>query len=104
MRNVKNRKVIGRLAKKSFRANRTRNLIAAAAIALTSVLFTAIFTVGFGMLEDAQRGVMQQSGSDMHGSIKDITEEQYETLKEHPSIKECGRDIVAAGEVLNSEF
>ena len=104
MRKVKNNEAIKRLAKKSFLANRTRNFIAVAAIVLTSVLFTAVFTVGIGIIEDAQRGTMLQSGSDMHGVIKDVTKEQYEILKEHKLITECGRDIVAADEVQNPEF
>lgn len=48
MRKVKNKKVIQNLAKKSFGANRTRNRIAILAVALTTLLFTTIFTLGIG--------------------------------------------------------
>ena len=41
MRKVKNRKVIGRLADRSFKASRTRNVIASLAIALTACSDTA---------------------------------------------------------------
>ena len=43
--NVSNGKCIRDLSRKSLRANRTRNLIAVLAIALTTVLFTSLFTI-----------------------------------------------------------
>ena len=46
MLKVNNRKAVSRLALRSFAANRTRNLIAVGAIALTAVLFTTLFTSG----------------------------------------------------------
>lgn len=48
MRKVKNKEVIRRLSDKSFKVNKTRNLIAVVAIALTSMLFSALFSVGIG--------------------------------------------------------
>lgn len=104
MRNVRNRQAVKRLAAKSFKANRTRNTIAAIAIALTALLFTAVFTIGLGMIEDTQRSAMLQAGGDAHGSIKNITEEQYNILAQHPSIVECGRDMPTAYGVDNPEF
>ncbi len=104
MGKVKNNRAISRLAVKSFQANKTRNTIAAIAIALTAVLFTAVFTIGIGLAEKMQRSAMLQAGGDAHGVIKDITQEQYEILKQHPSIRECGRDISVANAVENPEF
>lgn len=104
MDKVKSNPAISRLAVKSFRANRTRNTIAAIAIALTAVLFTAVFTIGIGLGEQMQHSTMLQAGGDAHGAIKDITQDQYEILKQHPSIKECGRDISVAAGVENPEF
>ena len=52
MRNVRNNQAVKRLSSKSFRASRTRNIIAAVAIALTAILFTAVFTVGLGLIEE----------------------------------------------------
>lgn len=43
--NVKNRKCIRKLSLKSLYANRRRNLIAIFAIALTTLLFTSLFTI-----------------------------------------------------------
>lgn len=45
---VKNKKVIRNLSEKSFKVNKARNLFAIVAIALTSLLFTTLFTMGIG--------------------------------------------------------
>ena len=92
MRKVKNNKAVKRLAVKSFGASRTRNIMAKAAIILTAVLFTAIFTIGLGLIKHAERSSMLQAGGDAHGAIKDLSQKQYDILKKHPLIKECGRD------------
>lgn len=104
MRKVKNNKAVKRLAVKSFGASRIRNIIAIAAIILTAVLFTAIFTIGLGLIKHAEQSSMQQAGGDAHGAIKDLSQKQYDILKKHPLIKECGRDIVTAYSVNNQEF
>lgn len=104
MRKVKNKKAVKRLALKSFKANRTRNTIAVAAIVLTAVLFTAIFTIGIGIIIQTERSSMLQAGGDAHGAIKNVTQDEYDILKKHSLIKECGRDIVVAHSVNNKEF
>ena len=102
MRKVKNKKVIRNLADKSFEASRTRNMIAVLAIALTAMLFTALFTIGLGTLENFQRATMRQSGGDSHGVIKDVTMEQYEKLKDHSLIKESAACEILSDGVLKS--
>ena len=42
---VNNRKVLTLIAGRSVKKSRTRNVIAVLAIALTSILFTTIFTI-----------------------------------------------------------
>lgn len=104
MRKVKNAQVIQRLSAKSFQASRTRNRIAAFAIALTAILFTAVFTIVLGMVESVEYSNMLQAGGDMHGSIKRLTEEQYEKIRQHPDIKESVCDMSVAWKVENPEF
>ena len=104
MRKVNNKAAIRNLADKGFRANRTRNLIAVLAIALTTLLFTSVFTIGLGTIENFQQQTMRQSGGDCHGSIKDVSWEQYEKLKTHPSIKECAPCISVADMIRNPDF
>lgn len=104
MGRVKNRKAIRRLSDRSFHASRTRNYIAVLAIALTALLFTALFTIGMGTVQNFQQQTMRQSGGDAHGVFKNLTREQYERLSQHPSIKESADCIVVADSVRNPEF
>lgn len=104
MRKVKNKKVIRRLSDRSFRASRTRNGIAVIAIALTAMLFTTLFTLGIGVMENFQNETMRQSGSDCHGVIKNITREQYDRLRQDPSIVEAADCILVADGVENEAF
>lgn len=46
-----NRSPIKRLTQESFKANRSRNIIAIVAIAMTAIMFTTVFTVGFSMIQ-----------------------------------------------------
>lgn len=62
MMKVSNRKIVSRLAFASFKANKTRNLMAIIAISLTTVLFTTLFTIGIGMGKSFQNQTMRQSG------------------------------------------
>ena len=104
MRKVDNKKVIHRLSDRSFRSGKTRNIIAILAIALTGMLFTALFTVGIGLADNIQKQTMRSAGGDWHGVFKNLTREQYETLKKDPSIKECADNMLVAYEVENPEF
>lgn len=87
---VPNRGVIRRLSRKTLKASRTRNLIAVLAIALTTVLFTALFTIGLSMNDGFQQNNFRQCGGWCHGSFKYLTEEQYQELKDDPLIRESG--------------
>ena len=91
---VANKKCITNLSKKSLRANKTRNRMAVAAIILTTVLFTALFTVGGTMLYSFEQETMRQVGGDMHGTFKYVTKEQIDKLSKHPLIKSDGKRLV----------
>ena len=80
--------VAKRLAKRSLHADKRRNIIAVIAIALTALLFTNVFTMGFGFVESIQRATMVMSGGDGHAAIKYVTDEEYETVSRNPLIKE----------------
>ncbi|HWQ43211.1 MAG TPA: ABC transporter permease [Desulfosporosinus sp.] len=101
---VKNKKAIRTLADRSFRANKTRNIIAVIAIALTALLFTSIFTMGFGAVESMQRAGMAMSGGDGHASIKYVTDEEYEAVSRHPLIKEMAYCRILGDSVDNESL
>lgn len=87
---VRNRKIIRHLSWKSLSANRTRNIVAICAIALTALLFTSLFTIALSINEGFQQANFRQAGGYAHGSFKRMTEEQYNALKEDPLIAEQG--------------
>lgn len=87
---VSNRRCIIRLSRKCLKASGTRNLIAVIAIALTTILFTAFFTIAMSMNQAFQESNFRQVGGYSHGGFKYLTQEQYEELREDPLIKEYG--------------
>ena len=93
MLKVANRKAVSRLARKTFLANQSRNLIAALAIALTAVLFTALFTMSAGLVETFQRQTIRQAGGDGHAMLKYVDERVYEDVKDHPCLLYTSRCV-----------
>lgn len=87
---VRNKKIIRQLSWKSLKANRTRNLVAILAIALTALLFTSLFTIAMSINEGMQQSNFRQAGGYAHGTFKRMTEEQYNTLKDDSLIAEHG--------------
>lgn len=91
--NVSNRKCIRRLSIASFRAAKIRNIITVAAIALTTILFTVLFTVGMSMKSGYEQSNFRMVGGYSHGSFKYLTKEQFTELKDDPLIQEYGKRI-----------
>lgn len=88
--NVSNRKCIYNLSRKSLRANRVRNLVAVLAIILTTVLFNSLFTIAGTIVNSFQQQSFRQVGGDMHGTFKNVTEEQIRELSGDPLIVKTG--------------
>ncbi len=101
---VNSKKAVRRIADKSFLANRTRNVIAVAAIMLTSILFTALFTISSGMVENMQKQTMRQAGGDGMGVLKYITDEEYEKVKKHELVEEISYNRILCDSVENEEL
>ena len=87
---VSNGKTIRRLGWRSMKAARTRNLIAVLAIALTTVLFTSLFTIAMSINDGFQQSNFRQVGGFSHGGFKYLTEEQFNNLKDDPLIDQWG--------------
>lgn len=88
--NVSNHGCIQRLSMRTLRANRTRNIVAVLAIALTTLLFTSLFTIALSINEGFQQSNFRQAGGWAHGSFKHVTQEQCEELQTDPLIKQWG--------------
>ncbi len=91
---VKNSKVIGKISRRSLKSGKTRNIIAVAAIILTAVMFTALFTVGMSVIEAFQLSTMRQVGTRAHGGFKFITWQQYEKIAADPKVKDISYSII----------
>lgn len=104
MLKVNSKKVIRRLSNRSFKASVSRNIIAVIAISLTAILFTALFTVGSGMIENIQRQTMRQAGGDGMAYLKYITDEQYDNIKDHPLIDRISYNRIICDEVISDKL
>ena len=87
---VSNRGCIRRLSFRVLGANRTRNLVAVLAIALTAMLFTSLFTIALSINEGIQQNTFRQIGSYSHGGFKYLTQEQFAQLRQDPLIQAWG--------------
>ncbi|NQX48481.1 ABC transporter permease [Paenibacillus tritici] len=97
-------KVLRNLSAKSFKANKARNLIAITAIALTSLLFTTLYTMGLGAVGHMQQAMMRQAGGDAHAVLKYISAGEFTVIKDHPLIKEIAYRQLLSDGVQNKEF
>lgn len=88
--NVKNRGCIRRLSFKTLLASRKRNLIAIAAIVLTTLLFTSLFTVSMSINSSYEMYTFRQIGGYSHGTFKEVSEEQAKAIAAHPKVKAVG--------------
>lgn len=95
MRKVSNRKIIRVLSYRTMREKKWKNLIAVLAIALTTLLFTALFTVGSSMIDSIQEATFRQIGTCAHGGYKNLTMEEYEKIKAAGGYTDISYDIVA---------
>ncbi len=91
---VKNRKCIRNIAKRILFANKRRNIITIAAIIMTAVLFTSVFTIAMTVLSSYEASIFRSIGGYCHGTYKNVTAPQKEALKKNRNIKEYGERII----------
>lgn len=91
---VKNQACIRRLSFRSLTASRKKNLIAVIAIALTTLLFTALFTIVMSLNSSYQTYTFREIGGYNHGTFKEVNEEQADAISAHPNVRETGQRTV----------
>ncbi|MEE1281124.1 MAG: ABC transporter permease [Acutalibacteraceae bacterium] len=101
--NVKNRKCIQRLSWRSLWASRNRNIIAIIAIALTTLMFTSLFTIALSMNSSYESYSFRQAGGYGHGTFKNVNDEQIKQISEHSNIKATGKRVLA-GFIFSGKF
>ena len=85
---VKNKAYIRHLAKNILNANKIRRNILLLAIALTSILFTSLFSVALGLGKSMETQTMKTIGAISHGSFKELSDEDVEILTHDKDIKD----------------
>ena len=85
---VKNKAYIVRLSKNILNANKSRRNILLLAIALTSILFTSLFSVALGLGKSMETQTMKTIGTISHGSFKELSDEDVEILTYDKDIKD----------------
>lgn len=86
--------ILRTLSRRSFRANRRRNLIAILAIILTTMMFTSLFVLSQSMVENMQQMYIQQAGYSSQLSSSLLTDEEADAIAAHPAVAEASRSIV----------
>ncbi|MCR5209692.1 MAG: ABC transporter permease [Lachnospiraceae bacterium] len=100
---VNNRKCINRIAGRCLFANKRRNIITIAAIILTAVLFTSLFTIMLSINASYETSIFRQLGGYAHGTFKDVTNAQEDKLISHPYISAYGERMIL-GEIAEEPF
>lgn len=103
MKKVANKKLIRTLSYRTMKEKRGKNLIAVLAIALTTLLFTALFTIGVSMMASIEEATMRQVGTSAHGGYKTLSMEEYEKVKAAGGYRDISYDIIA-GFAVNPEL
>lgn len=103
MNKVKNQAVINRIADRTRKAGKSRNIITVLAIALTTLLFTVLFTIGGSIVQKQQIATMRQVGGSSHAGFKYLTQEEYDIVKKDKKLKEVSYRIVVA-DAVNKEL
>ena len=85
-----NKAVIKKLANRSFRSNKMRNVIAVIAIALTTFLFTAVLTIGMGASGTLEYSMAKMMGSSADALVQGLSEDQFQQLKENAMFEKVG--------------
>ena len=85
---VKNKAYIVRLSKSILNTNKSRRNILLLAIALTSILFTSLFSVALGLGKSIETQTMKTIGTISHGSFKELSDKDINILSKDKDIKD----------------
>lgn len=86
--------ILRTLSRRSFRANRRRNLVAILAIILTTMMFTSLFVLSQSMIENMQQMYIQQAGYSSQLSSSLLTDDEADAIAAHPAVVEASRSTV----------
>lgn len=93
-----NTPAVRRIAKRSLKANRTRNIFAVCAIILTTFMLSSVFTIGSSLLHNLQIMEIRNAGTIASIFLKGPSDGQIAKIKEQDQVTAAGLQI-AIGEV-----
>ncbi|MDE7019784.1 MAG: ABC transporter permease [Lachnospiraceae bacterium] len=80
--------------KRSFRADRGRNMVAVFAVMLTTLMFTTLFVLSKSMEENLFEMNLKMAGSRSELTFQFLTEEETARLTAHEMVTDWGRSVV----------
>lgn len=93
---VDNRKTVAELARKVYRSNRKRNLLLIAAIILTTLLFTTIFSIGIRYWNEVSERSIQMEGIKFDIQLSEPTPEQTAAIRSMDKVLYAGVAVKCA--------
>lgn len=90
MHDNRNKEVIKRVEKGMMKANRTRNIFAIVAVALTTFMITTIFSLGINYKENMELTSVRTSGTNANVSLAMPTNEQEKEIRDLDYVKTVG--------------
>lgn len=90
----KQKPIIRTLTSRSFKSNKTRNLVAILAIVLTTLMFTSLFVLSQSMVKNLQEMNFQQAGYNSHLTFSSLTDAEMDKITAHEAVKDWGKSIV----------
>ena len=92
MRN-NNTPAVKRIAKRSLRSGRTRNIFAVCAIILTTFMLASVFSIGVSLLKNIEIWNIRTAGTTSSIFLKSPTKSQIETIKAQDQVQAAGCQI-----------
>lgn len=93
MKSQRNVPAVRRIAVRSMKTNRTRNLFALLAILLTTFMISTVFSIGLSFAENYQSMQLRMNGTSASIFLNSPSSEQIEKIKAFDQIKATGTQI-----------
>ena len=90
MHDNRNKEVIKRVEKVMMKANRTRNIFAIVAVALTTFMITTVFSLGINYKENMELTSVRTSGTNANVSLAMPTKSQEKEIRDLDYVKTVG--------------
>lgn len=96
MLNVRNKKVVGEIAKMTYRANKKRNILIISAIILTTFLIAVVIAIGTGYWNTVTQRQIRMQGMDYDIELSEPREDQVAKIKSMENVQCAGLSVKCA--------